>query len=501
MKIKYLLSVIAIVAVTKNSFAQYSQDAVRFSGAQTGSTARIKAVGNAGTAIGGDLSSVSGNPAGLGFFTRSELSVTPEYNNTKINSSYLGSGQTDTRSSANLNNAALVIYNQLNKPRGADKTKGWLSVNYGIGYARTANFYENISYGGKNATSTIGNYFAGLANNSKLTDAQGTYLPGGTLESWAYDHYLIEEAGGNYFSNAQLNGNQAVNVSRTGGLNQLDFSLGANYSNKLYVGFGIGFTSIRYNSSALFSESGNVFLPATSTDPAETLAYSTRFSQEQTTTGSGFNARIGLIYKPVEAVRLAASFTSPTWYNIDDVYSEGLRTQYPQSTTNTNFENQTDQPYELNYNLRTPYKVAGGIAVFIKQFGFITGDIEYVDYTSAHLSNNDNYDADYSDNPDIKTLYKSAVNAHIGAEARISSNFLLRGGYGIQGDARRNFGSDIKTVSGGIGLRFGQYYVDATYTHSTNNQTVFPYEIGSLSPSALLNRTADNGYLTLGYRF
>jgi hypothetical protein len=501
MKIKYLLSVIAIVAVTKNSFAQYSQDAIRFSGGQTGSTARIKGVGNAGTAIGGDLSSVSGNPAGLGFFTHSELSITPEYNDIKVSSLYQNTPGNDAKTTGNLNHAAFVIYQQLSKPKGADKTKGWLSFNYGGGYSRTNNFYENITYGGKNSSSTIGNYFASLANSSKLSDAQGYYLPEGSLESWAYNHYLTEEAGGNYASNAQLNGNQSVNVRRTGGLSQLDFSFGANYSNKLYIGLGVGLTNLRFNSSSLFSESGIVALPATPTDPAEQLDYNTHFSQEQATTGSGFNARLGVIYKPIEAVRLAASFTSPTWYNIDDVYSEALRTKYPTSVTNGTFEDETSQPYTLNYNLRTPYKVAGGVAVFIKQFGFITGDIEYVDYASTHLSSNDSYDADYNDNPNIKTLYKSAINAHVGAEARINSIFLLRGGYGIQGDARKSNGSDIKTVSGGVGLRLGTYYIDAAYTHSTGNQTVYPYEIGAASPSALLNKTANNAYLTLGYRF
>src|SRR6195952_5126677 len=103
MKLKYILSVVAMVAITKTSFAQYSQDAIRFSGGSTGSTSRIKAIGNAGTAIGGDLSSVSGNPAGLGFFTHSEFSVTPEFNALMVNSAYLGSNQTASKSSVNLN--------------------------------------------------------------------------------------------------------------------------------------------------------------------------------------------------------------------------------------------------------------------------------------------------------------------------------------------------------------------------------------------------------------
>jgi hypothetical protein len=88
MKLKYILSVIAIVALTQNTFAQYSQDAIRFSQTINGSTSRIKAVGNAGTAIGGDLSNVSGNPAGLGFFTHSEVSITPEYDNSKTKANY-----------------------------------------------------------------------------------------------------------------------------------------------------------------------------------------------------------------------------------------------------------------------------------------------------------------------------------------------------------------------------------------------------------------------------
>jgi hypothetical protein len=62
-------------------------------------------------------------------------------------------------------------------------------------------------------------------------------------------------------------------------------------------------------------------------------------------------------------------------------------------------------------------------------------------------------------------------------------------------------GSDIKTVSGGVGVRFGSYYVDATYAHLSGNQTVYPYEIGTGSPGANLKKTNNNAFLTLGYAF
>jgi hypothetical protein len=494
MKIKYLLSVIAIVAVTQNSFAQYAQDAVRFSTGQTGSTARIKGVGNAGTAIGGDLSSISGNPAGLGFFTHSELSITPEYNDFKANSSYLNSSKVDTKTTGNLNHAAFVIYQQLQRPKGADKTKGWLSFNYGGGYSRTANFYENVNYAGTNNSNSINDYYASQANLYGIDV--------GTLAGAAYDHNLIDNYGTNanpdYKSNARSAINQQSIATRSGGLSALDFAFGANYSNKFYIGAGISFVNVRFNSLSNFYEDGSLSVLEGNPNPVGvTRNYTSNFTQDQDTKGSGVSGRLGVIFKPADAFRIGAVIHTPTYYTIDDSYSESLAT----NISNGSRYEDGPQNYALTYTMRTPWKFAGGASIFIKSFGFITGDIEYVDYSSTHISSDANFDGTF-DNSTIRSNYQSAVNYHLGAEARITGFFLLRGGYGIQGKARRDGNdSDIKTVSGGMGLRFGQYYLDATYTHATGSQTVFPYEIGSASPSALLNKTLNNGFLTLGYRF
>jgi hypothetical protein len=95
MKLRVLFSLAVIVAATGELRAQYSEDALRFSRSQWGGTARFKAIG-AQTGVGGDLSSVGGNPAGIGFFTRSEISITPEFNGYNNSSSYLGQ-QTDCK--------------------------------------------------------------------------------------------------------------------------------------------------------------------------------------------------------------------------------------------------------------------------------------------------------------------------------------------------------------------------------------------------------------------
>ncbi|MDN5284989.1 MAG: hypothetical protein JWR38_1263 [Mucilaginibacter sp.] len=501
MKIKYLLSVIAIVAITKNSFAQYSQDAVRFSTFQTGSTSRIKAIGNAGTAIGGDLSSISGNPAGLGFFTHSELSITPEYDASKVNSSFFGQAGNASKNNFNLGNAAVVIYQQLSTAKGRDKTKGWLSFNYGAGYSRTNNFYENISYGGKNPTNSISDYYAGIAKNE--VSQYGSVNPDG-LDGWAYGQKLIDNFGpannpNSYSSTVATGVNQIGNIARTGGQSEFDLAFGANYSNKLYIGLSLAITDLRYNSSTQFGESGTASIRNNGGTTGTPTDFNSTFVQNQITRGSGANVKLGVIYKPVEALRLGFTFTSPTWYSIDDSYSEGLATRYSGGSTTSN----ASDPYQLSYNMRTPLKLAGGASVFIGTYGFISGDVEYIDYSTTHLTNNDSYNADATDNPTIKSLYRSTVNVHVGAEARVTSMFYLRGGYSLQGNPMKdtNIGGNLKTVTGGIGIRFGSYYVDATYAHLSGSQTIFPYEVGDTSPAANLKKTNNNGYLTLGYRF
>jgi len=505
MKPKFLLTAVVIVAAAQASFAQYSQDALRFSTFQTGNTSRIKAIGNAGTAVGGDISSIGGNPAGIGFFTRSEFSLTPEFDGSKVNSTYQGNQMNTNKSSLNLANVGAVIYSQLNTAKGSDKGKGWLSVNFGISYNRTNNYYEDINYGGINKSNSITDYYANDAEQNKASNVSGN-IYSNTLGAWAYNQYLIDQyTGPVYKSNAttpvngaNINPNgfaQQSNTIRTGGQSQLDLAIGANYSNRFYLGLAIGITNLRYNSNTTFTENGFASVITAVGPPivTQTQPYANTYAQAQQTTGTGFNAKVGLIFKPINAVRLGAVITTPTYYDIEDNYSERMSTRL--NGTNTSNGPAT---YPFKYKLQTPFKAAGGIAVFIEQFGFISGDVEYVDYSSSNL--NGDYNS-ANDNNDIKTLYQSAVNAHIGAEARLNSSLFLRGGYGSQGNPLKANGSNINTVSGGIGFRSGDYYVDATYSHITGSNTVFPYEIGTASPGALLNKTNDNIFLTVGFRF
>lgn len=502
MKIKHLLAVTAIVAFTQGAYAQYSEDAIRFSMATQGSTARAKAAGNAFTAVGGDLTAVSGNPAGIGFFTKSEFSLTPEFDGSSVKSSYFNTTNTANKDNVNLNNASAVFYSRLNTT-GADKTKGWLSLNFGIGYNRTNNFYDNLYYAGVNPNNSIADYYAELANNYTLEN--------GSLQQWASDHFLIDNYGTDqnkdYKPNTTPNGpfllpssnlfaNQNNNTIRSGGQSEISFAMGANYSNQLYIGVGVGITSLRYNSNSIFTEQGISSLLENNLNVERN--YTSAFSMNQVTKGTGLNARLGLIYKPVEAVRIGATFTTPTWYTIDDSYAEGLNTSY---VLGDRYVSKSD-PYDYTYNLKTPAKVTGGVAVFIQQYGFISADVEYIDYANIKLSSDGSQLS--GDNKLIVQNYQSAVNYRLGAEAKLDK-FFLRGGYGIQGNPYKGLANSdfqTQTVSAGFGYRMNNYYVDLTYTNIGTNTQASPYVLDAGNyPTAAYKKSYDNVFLTFGVRF
>lgn len=499
------LLVVAIVGTTGNIYAQngtYAGDALRFSRTDYGSSSRFKGLGGAQISLGGDISSIGGNPAGLGMFTRSEFSITPEFNSIQSNASFLGQQSKSTKNQLNLNQAGVVWYNPVVKPKGSDLNKGVLSFVWGIGYNRNNDFYQNTTYQGRNTSSSIADAWAERANGFSPADNQGF------IEGDAYNGYLLNHLGGNnYAPTTSLTNNQAQSEIRQGSTSEFNFAGGMNISNKLYLGASIGFVDVRYTNDKLYTESGTVataIIPApgdTDIPPAVGEGYNLAYRTFQSTSGSGINARLGAIYKPIDIVRIGATFQLPTWMHVEEDYAEILETSYSGgafyngNTINSNF----------NYNLRTPYKGSLGASVIIAQNALLTADVDYVNYASTHFSVSDGYSAEIADNNAfIKENYGSAFNYRVGGEYRIQG-FSLRAGYGVNGSPYKNdFGTDfkIKTYSGGIGYRFASWYVDAAYQRAESTSEFSPYELNDFSePIATSKIARNNVFLTLGVKF
>ncbi len=499
---------LAMVANTGFLYAQYAGDALRFSQTNYGSSARFKGLGNAQIGLGGDISSISGNPAGLGMFTRSEFSVTPEYNNTISESTYLGQRSKSDLDKGNLNQAGMVWYNPTVKRAGSDLNKGVLSFVWGLGYNRNNDFSASHSYGGVNGQNSIGDFFA---EDATFNGALPEQLADGTLARMAYDSFLIDEVGtgnnGVYQRATSLNNLQQYNQVRFGSTSEFNFSGALNISNQFYIGASVGLISMRYGYDSQFTESGVSTLNTVTTpiagDPVAGDAYDISYRQSQTTDGSGINGKIGVIFKPVNAFRIGATFQTPTWMHIEDVYSEVIDSRFNASTAYTNDPSNS----VFQYNLRTPYKGSLGASFILGNNGLLTADVDYVDYSSIKFSNAEN---SYSpttitnNNLDVKDFYTDAINYRVGGELRVDQ-LTLRAGFGLNGTPYKDDDAKLfetKIYSGGLGYRFNQYYLDVAYQRVETNNTFSPYVLNDFSePVASSKVNKNNVFLTLGVRF
>lgn len=490
----YLLAV-AIVAISSVTQAQYASDALRFSQTEYGTTSRFKAMGGAQIGIGGDLSSISGNPAGLGLFTKTEVSITPGLFRNSNTINYLGQNTTSTSSNPALSQAAVAMYLPVVRRKGSNPSQGLVSLVVGLGYNRTADYQNDFWYMGKNSQTSMADYFAELGG-STLPANLGT----GSLEKWAYQDYLIsyDAAGKYYFPETYVPGDQSSTEAHTGGISEFNFSMGVNISNQVYVGANLNLVSLEYNRNASFTESGMAREYNGGVLTGTQANYKFIFNQNQTSTGEGISGRLGLIYRPVSEFRFGATIQTPTWMEVTDYYKESLDNRGSTNGTNNN------ATYSFVYRLRTPFKASLGASYVIGGSALLTGDLDYVDYSSTRLSTSYSSGTTVTaqNNATIRSNYTEAVNFRVGGEYKLN-NLSVRAGYGYNGSPYKNK-SELNTqlFTAGLGYRIMNFYLDGAFQHRTAKNTYSPYTLANFTePVANISTNKNNIYLTAGIRF
>src|SRR5438046_2391525 len=86
-----------IIFVAGNVSAQSDIDALRYSQNSLAGTARFVSMGGAFSALGGDFSTLSSNPAGIAVYRKSEFSISPSFFKEKSQSDYRGKSTSDNK--------------------------------------------------------------------------------------------------------------------------------------------------------------------------------------------------------------------------------------------------------------------------------------------------------------------------------------------------------------------------------------------------------------------
>jgi len=457
------------IALSFAGFSQTEVDLYRFSNTFNEGSARFEAMGGSFGALGAEMGAARINPAGFGRYSSSQFTFGLSSISISNTASFRDTELKNNDYKMRLSNLGLVLVSDLSGNRGA-----FLYQQIGIGYNSVANFGNEVKYTGQQFESLLDG-FATQAYGVATSDLSG-YYPFST--SVAYEAYAINTDPNDQYGYLPALGNTDVIHTRTitskGGIGELFFSYSANYLNKLYIGANLGFQFLRYNENMTHHED---VVNVSGTDSLQSFDYHYNLK----TKGNGTNLKVGVIYLPVEAVRLGLALHTPTYFNLTDNWDADMTSQF----TNSSFSLPADlKPIgNYKYRMRTPARIIGSFAYVFGTRGCINIDAEYLDYRWANFkSTTDQAYASYDykvENEAADQRFKPVVNLRVGGELVFNTNFFVRGGFGLFPKGDKNlqaFGGDFdKSYSGGLGYRMNKctFDISARTLNQTRNYVAF----------------------------
>lgn len=454
-------------------------------------TARSMSMAGAFTSLGADLSAMGINPAGLGMYRSNDISFSPMISFNRSVNSAKNWGENDmTRfSPANLGVAFQI----------AENSSGSLvSATFAIGYNRVADLNYRYGYSSQGPYRSIADAFVRMMGQSGLfPDAEGalnydfrdSYYWGGIL---GYNGYLLdvgEDNYGQFWTAADRIGVNAgvghtVDMESKGSVGEFDISAGFNFNNMLYFGATIGIQSVNWKRQMFYGEDYlyNSQKPAYSdgvplSEPVSWMNY----NQAVTMRGAGLNAKLGLIFRPVEPLRLGVALHTPTIYNLERSYQAYMATSlHPQGDTTYELEDVG----ENSWDFCSPTRLMVGASYAFGRFALVSVDYERAWYNGIRVKN---IPAGFDIMPDayreeFKHNYKGSNTVRVGAEIKPLPVLALRAGYGFSDGALRNDKSDYYNspqtyqttcYSVGAGLALGRTTIDFAYQRLEQKQTEY----------------------------
>lgn len=490
---KRIITTLIGISMALFAYSQNETDALRYSFLNYTGTARFNGLGGAMGALGADMSAISINPAGMGRYSRSDFSFTGNVTYAGAQSEYNNDFSSDFKGNFNIPNIGVVFA----IPVDFNKASMWRSFQVGISSNRTNDFHGRTRTEGVNDNSMLLSYTNYLnENNIPLSGISDFY------EGQAFDANLIlfDSVANNYlpwYDTANSQVNQVNAVTTRGAQYQTDISFSGNYDGKIYVGGSIGFPRIRYNSTRTFTETF-----ANPDSILDTENYT--FEENVTTTGNGFNIKVGAIFVPLPSVRFGLALHTPTWYTMSDSYN----TQFVSNFIDNFYNERAESPEGIyDYRLRTPGRMIASAAFLYKKRGLISLEYELVDYSNSSFNSAQGALSPYdfnSENNAVRDIYQTANILKAGAEFRMTNHWTIRGGYTY-------FGSPIKdeislvdhsrtNYSGGIGYKNKSFSLDFTFLRSEWEEESYLYDPELVEP-IIRERYINNFMVTAGFRF
>lgn len=483
-----LLSLTAIAAG-----AQTMYDGLNYSQNNYYGTARSIGMGNAMTAVGGDLGSIGINPAGSAVAGYSQFTITPNLTISSMNASYSAYPVGGADRFTNEQNKRLTRFSMPNIGLTFNwKTgngSGLKAITYGLVVNGTNNFTGKMLAGGRNDKTSYQSAMAVAADgydmdflNGYSIDKDGKRVDRG----WDYPYYYGDDfqndpnkgkfAPWNVIANAQAgsianygdtddpsyywrykattegysntgekdaNGNYIYDIFLAGPLNQaysrnitgskydVLFNVGFNFGDTFFVGANLGVTSLNYNYDECYKEAAEnpSAFEIDFGDKGKTCFSDYRTRYSYTTDGSGVFGKIGFLWRPVDGLRVGAAVQTPTIMEINERWIQDVNLNY----TDASFNGSAKTPEgEYSYRLRSPYRLNAGAAFTFAGMALVSADYEMTDYSTMKFMSKDggwSNDTFSSLNDQIRNCMGVSHMVRVGAEFKPLPEIAVRAGY------------------------------------------------------------------------
>jgi hypothetical protein len=407
-------------------------------------------------ALGGDLSAVEVNPAGLAVFNNSEATITFDNNSIDTNSNFFNTVTNSTEDNFNVSQAGSILV------------------------------FENDS--------DIWNKFALGINFTVLNDFSNNYITNGvsSITNFNEDPFLNFDSNDTndiFFENVV---SQKFINNTSGSNDKITFSIAGQYNAKTYFGFSVNSYSLDY---------GQQLVSIESSDDGNSNTLQTTLDQRLLVYGNGISFGFGVISKPIQNLRVGLAYQTPTWHNLTEEFSDDLIINPSTNDDDPNYFEGHDSFFE--YQIRTPSRLTGSLAYIFNKAGLISLDYTLKDYSNSKLKPNSDFS---NENNNLKNL-KNTSELRIGGEYRYKY-VSFRAGYHTEENPIKSITDNTDGYSFGLGFKFSDTTkLDFSYDQTTSQDVYNFYNFEApevpvnLNISSDINTTNDRITATLTFGF
>lgn len=522
--------------------AQSVYDGVKIADKDLNGTARFVGMGGAMGALGGDITTMGTNPAGIGIYRSNDVMTSFSYSAYGMESKYEGQKSTIDKNRWSFDNIGVVFATKIGNQTPLRY------VNFGFNYKRSKSFYKNMSMSGmmgvvENPSNPGSPYYVSQTNSMALqaTDAE-RYVwdnsrqhldfdnanrifsdpDAGWLGALGYQGGLterdrIDNEPDLYVPFLPVEPSSVFNSREKGGIDQYDFNVSFNINDRVYLGLTIGAYDVDYDKYSGYDESYK-----------RGEGYS--LESYNNISGSGFDVKMGLILRPFEysPFRIGFAVHTPTFYKLTYSTSAIVTNELKRIIVDT-YDYVGDM--KRDYRLVTPWKYNVSLGYTVGTSLALGAEYEYEDYSTMkfkYSSNDGGGDMEF-ENAEVKNCLKGEHTFRIGAEYKVIPEFAFRLGYNYSSAVFRDEAvkyipsnslitdtdfSNKRSQSNytlGIGYRGKMFYADLAYQLSTYKENFYPFynefeltqgEWTMVTPPATkVTNTRSQVLLTVGMRF